>query len=179
MLSTKTKAASALGMGEDEFLVRLLSAVPATMLSVVAGNPWDVLKVRYQRGKAVKGTNGLASGDPRTVLALVRREGVFRGLYAGFWPNVFRNSIVGSSEMLAYSQFKRLLVTKAEFDEHDATTHLTSALGAGLTAAVLGSPMDVLGTRMMQPEAVESGKGFVRYGMDMLQKEGPASFCEV
>lgn len=132
------------------------------MVSVVAGNPWDVLKVgrtvflsvilfrsnvrltclkvRYQRGKAVKGTTTV-SGDPRTVMALVRREGLFRGLYAGFWPNVFRNSIVGSSEMVAYSQCKRLLVTNLEMGENNSSTHLASAFGAGLTAALLGSPM--------------------------------------
>ena len=110
------------------------------MISVVAGNPWDVLKVRYQRGKAVKGTI-TASGDPRTVMALVRREGILRGLYAGFWPNVFRNSIVGSSEMVAYSQCKRILATKFEMGKENSSTHLASALGAGLTAAVLGSPM--------------------------------------
>lgn len=61
---------------ENNWLPRVLSSVPSVVLSVCAGNPFDVLKVRYQRGKP---TTQYGSADPRTFAALVRSEGMVRG----------------------------------------------------------------------------------------------------
>lgn len=51
-------------------------------------------------------------------------------------------------EQVAYSECKTLLLSHAGV--HDGVgLHFTAGLGAGLAATVLGSPWDVIGTRLM------------------------------
>ena len=54
--------------------------------------------------------------------------------------------------------------------------HIVSSFGAALSAMLIGSPFDVLGTRLMQPEAVAEGKGLFRFIKDILGKEGVSGF---
>jgi hypothetical protein len=55
-------------------------------------------------------------------------------------------------------------------------THALASFGAALSALLIGSPFDVLGTRLMQPEAVAEGKGVLRFTADMLRTEGIGGF---
>jgi len=90
-------------------------------------------------------------------------------------PNLTRNVIVGSSELVAYYQTKQWLLHSCGFDD-TIGTHATASAVAGFTAAVLGSPMDTLASRVMQVDVVKSGISSRAYGMKMLQEEGFLAF---
>ena len=110
-----------------------------------------------------------------TIREIVMREGFFAGLYSGFLPNVSRNCAVGGAELVGYYQSKEILINSLGMD--DATpAHVTASFGAALSAMLIGSPFDVLGTRLMQPEAVAEGKGLLSFTRDMIQREGIGGF---
>ena len=151
---------------------KLLTAIPCSALSVCVANPADVLKVRFQKNAS---SYKHSSISPVTVKDIVMREGFFAGLYSGFLPNVTRNCAVGGAELVGYYQSKEILMNSIGMD--DATpAHIVASFGAALSAMLIGSPFDVLGTRLMQREAVAEGKGLVSFTRDILEKEGIRGF---
>ena len=151
---------------------KLLTAVPCAALSVCLANPADVLKVRFQKNAQAYTSSSIS---PHTVSAIVRREGFFGGLYSGFFPNVTRNCAVGGAELVGYFQSKECLINWLGF--RDATpAHIGASFGSAISALLIGSPFDVLGTRLMQPEAVAEGKSALQFTADMLRAEGLGGF---
>ena len=67
-----------------------------------------------------------------------------------------RNSIINCAELASYDQYKQMLISY-EIMNDDIPCHLTSAIGAGLTACIFGSPLDVLTTRHMTQPGKFSG----------------------
>jgi len=57
----------------------------------------------------------------------------------------------------------------------DVFTHIASALGAGLVACTVGSPVDVVKSRVMG-DSVGKYKGFVDCCVKTLAQEGPMAF---
>lgn len=158
-----------LGLNTDSVILKFVTAIPVTFLSMVVGNPFDVVKVRYQ-----KQPSNIWSCDPRLYRSIITSEGVLGGLYAGFVPNLVRNLCVGSAEIVAYYQSKDMLIKSGRPD--DTVTHVLASSFAGFTAAVLGSPMDVVGTRVMQKDVVASGVWWPRYALNMAREEGLQAF---
>jgi hypothetical protein len=151
---------------------KLLTAIPCSALSVCIANPADVLKVRFQKNPS---SYSHSSISPTTVQEIVMREGFFAGLYSGFLPNVSRNCAVGGAELVGYYQSKEILINNFGMD--DATpAHVGASFGAAMSAMLIGSPFDVLGTRLMQAEAVAEGKGLFSFAREMIEKEGIGGF---
>jgi len=69
------------------------------------------------------------------------------GLYAGYSPNLLRNTIISATEIVSYDLSKAQL--KAAGLSEGPLLHVAAGLSAGLAATVLGSPMDVVSTRIM------------------------------
>jgi len=159
----------------DSVALKLLTALPVTVFSMVIGNPWDVLKVRAQKAPSTAGTKRRFSIHPRIIARIVRNEGVIGGLYAGFAPNMVRNMVIGSSELVAYYQTKQWLIKTMGWQE-TIGTHCAASGVAGLTAAVLGSPMDTVASRVMQKQVVTSGISTSQYTLSMFQNEGMLAF---
>lgn len=61
---------------------------------------------------------------------------------------MFRNSIVNAAELASYDQFKDFFKTNAGLKE-GIPLHILSGLGAGFFAVCVGSPVDVIKSRMM------------------------------
>lgn len=74
-----------------------------------------------------------------------RQEGI-AGLWTGLTPNIARNAIVNAAEMASYDQVKSTLMGFGLKD--DVGTHILSGLGAGFFAVVVGSPVDVVKSRV-------------------------------
>jgi solute carrier family 25 uncoupling protein 8/9 len=96
----------------------------------------------------------LAPGAPRrypsafgAYAAIVRAEGV-RALWTGLGPNVARNALINAAELASYDQIKESLLASGLFQDN-VYCHLASGLGAGLVAVCVGSPVDVVKSRMM------------------------------
>ena len=153
-------------------MTKLITAIPCTALSVCAANPADVLKVRFQKNPNLYTSSSVS---PKTILDIVRREGIIGGLYSGFLPNVGRNCAVGGAELVGYYQSKQVLTSTFGLDD-SAPAHILASFGAAFSALAIGSPFDVLGTRLMQAEAVAEGKGLLQFTGDMLRSEGIRGF---
>lgn len=59
-----------------------------------------------------------------------------------------RNSVINAAELASYDQYKEM-VLKSGLLKDGIPCHLTCASMAGLTACIVGSPVDVLKTRIM------------------------------
>jgi solute carrier family 25 uncoupling protein 8/9 len=66
----------------------------------------------------------------------------------GYLPNVARNSTINAAELASYDQLKQTILRMGVMDD-GVGAHLASGAGAGFIATVVGSPVDVLKTRMM------------------------------
>jgi hypothetical protein len=105
---------------------------------------------------------------------MVKSEGFFNSLYAGFTPNLLRNMVVGTAELVGYFQSKQMLTGYGVPD--GLPLHVGASLLAAASAAAFGSPMDVVATRVMQPDVVKSGISWPAYTMQMVRNEGLFSF---
>jgi solute carrier family 25 uncoupling protein 8/9 len=96
-----------------------------------------------------------------------------KGLWVGWAPNVMRNSVINAAELASYDQFKELCIGMGM--PEGLAMHISCAFGAGFVACCVGSPVDVLKTRIMNRSP---GDGQSLGGMigGMLAKEGPLAF---
>ncbi len=85
---------------------------------------------------------------------IARTEGV-AGLWTGVGPNIGRNAIINAAELASYDQVKQSLLATGHFQDN-TLTHLLSGLGAGFVAVCVGSPVDVVKSRVMGDKVVRS-----------------------
>lgn len=72
-----------------------------------------------------------------------------RGLYSGLLPNICRNSIINAAELATYHEAKNYVITKFNYDPNNIFVHSMCGLFAGYMAVIVGSPIDVVKTRIM------------------------------
>merc|ERR1712020_398337 len=102
-------------------------------------------------------------------LDVIKKGGVV-GLWKGCIPNVQRAALVNLGDLTAYDQTKTFLVLKG-FDPDSKVTQALSSITAALTAATMGTPADVIKTRVMNQPLDNSGKGKYHSGsIDCLKK---------
>ncbi|XP_068867855.1 mitochondrial uncoupling protein 4 isoform X2 [Aphelocoma coerulescens] len=95
-------------------------------------------------------------------------EGGVRGLWAGWVPNVQRAALVNMGDLTTYDSVKHFLLLNTTLVDNSVTHSLSSAC-SGLVAAVLGTPADVVKTRIMNQPRDKQGKGLLyKSSMDCL-----------
>jgi len=124
----------------------------------LVASPADLVKVRLQ----MEGRRRLAGEKPREtnmygVMVSTVREGGILSLWRGAVPNVQRAALVNLGDLATYDQAKQYLVSSG-WPPDRAMTHALSSLAAGLAAATMGTPADVVKARMMA-QTVETGTG--------------------
>lgn len=141
-------------------------------IGISIANPTDLVKVRMQGQGQLPPAERPYSSSIDCYKKTFAKDGV-KGLWVGWGPNVMRNSVINASELAAYDQFKQMCMQVGMPD--GLPTHVTCAFGAGAVACTVGSPVDVMKTRIMnmQPGKGETVAGLVR---NMLTKEGPMAF---
>ncbi len=81
------------------------------------------------------------------------------GLWKGLGPNIARNAIINAAELASYDQIKVSLLATGLFGDN-VLTHLVAGLGAGFFAVCVGSPVDVVKSRVMGAcDLASQGKG--------------------
>jgi len=125
-------------------------------------NPFDLVKVQMQAEgrRKMQGLPPRVKVDPHNFSAYFQaalRAGGWRSLWAGCWPNVQRSALVNLGDLTAYDSTKNYLL-KLGFPD-SRLLYFFSSLGAGLVSAVLGTPADVVKTRMMNQPVTPDGKG--------------------
>lgn len=103
---------------------------------------------------------------------IARTEGI-AGLWTGWAPNVARNSIINAAELASYDQIKEFLLKSGVPD--GLGNHILSGLGAGFFAVCIGSPVDVVKSRIMGDTAGRY-KNFIDCFVKTAVQEGPLAF---
>lgn len=101
-------------------------------------------------------------------------EGGFANLWTGIGPNIMRNCIVNAAELASYDTYKQYAISSGWFKDN-AFCHVFCASCCGITACVVGSPVDVLKTRIMNaPKGTYSSP--IACAVDTMKTEGPGAF---
>ncbi len=136
----------------------LLKKIAIGVLAGGAGNfiatPTDLVKIRMVNDHTGERYSGLADAFSK----IYREEGGFFSLYKGCWPNATRAAVVGAAELATYDKFKDMLVERGGMAETGKKTHFTASSLAGLVAAVVSNPVDVVKTRYMNQDSRQAGK---------------------
>jgi len=135
-------------------------------------NPFDLVKVQMQaEGKRIM------QGHPPRVTShtftayfqAALKQGGWRTLWAGCWPNVQRSALVNLGDLTTYDTAKNHFLTMGVADGRPL--YFISSMCAGLVSAILGTPADVVKTRMMNQPRCDSGKGlYYANSFDCLKK---------
>ena len=134
--------------GDISLGTKIAAGLTTGALGIAVASPTDLVKVRMQsEGKLAPGQ---ARRYPSAFAAygiIARQEGV-RALWTGLGPNMARNAIINAAELASYDQIKQTLLRSGVFND-DIYCHIASGLGAGFFAVCVGSPVDVVKSRMM------------------------------
>ncbi|GLH04718.1 Mitochondrial uncoupling protein 4C [Gryllus bimaculatus] len=152
-----------------------ISGVTSGALAQFVASPTDLVKVHVQ----MEGRRRLLGQPPRVrgawhAFRKIVAEGGVRGLWKGSIPNVQRAALVNLGDLTTYDSAKRFILTHTALpDSH--LTHMLSSACAGLVAATMGTPADVVKTRIMNQPTDASG----RYpDSKSTKKFGPDHFFE-
>jgi len=96
------------------------------------------------------------------------------GLWVGVVPNIMRNSIINAAELASYDSYKQL-ATQTLGMKDGLALHSLCAFGAGFNAVIVGSPVDVLKTRLMNKVAGQTTNPITMIG-SIFKNEGPMAF---
>jgi len=139
-------------------------------IAQLSANPMDLVKVQLQ----MEGRRSLEGKPPRVkgvfeALFRIWKEAGIRGLWRGWAPNVQRGALVNLGDLTTYDSAKRFLLQNTSVKDGTGL-HVLSSLMAGFVASLMGTPADVVKTRVMN-QPTENGKGiYYKNSMDCLRK---------
>ena len=144
---------------EMGLLDRAVMGMVAGGLAQAVASPADLIKVRMQM-EGRRRLQGLPSRVTTIRAALLQalREGGLTSLWKGAGPNVQRAALVNLGDLTTYDQTKTALVGQG-WAPTSWLTHGLSSLVAGLAAATLGTPADVIKARVMNQPVDHRGRG--------------------
>lgn len=142
----------------NHVLKSLCVGVFAGALGQFLASPVDLVKVRMQ----MEGRRLLQGLPPRVTntsqaLRNILREGGISGLWKGWAPNVYRAALVNLGDLTTYDRAKRLILANTNLEDNYISHSLASGC-SGFIAAILGTPADVIRTRVMNQPT--DGKGY-------------------
>ncbi|XP_078178592.1 mitochondrial uncoupling protein 1-like [Carex rostrata] len=141
-------------VGDISLSTKIFAALTTGAIAIIVANPTDLVKVRLQsEGKLAAGAKRRYSGALSAYATIIRQEGL-GALWTGLGPNIARNAIVNAAELASYDQVKQTIL-KIGFADN-VWAHLLAGLGAGFFAVCIGSPIDVVKSRMMGDPSYKS-----------------------
>ncbi|OVA15545.1 Mitochondrial brown fat uncoupling protein [Macleaya cordata] len=159
-------------VGDVPLFKKILAALTTGALAIAVANPTDLVKVRLQsEGKLPAGAPRRYTGALNAYSTIVRQEGV-GALWTGIGPNIARNAIINAAELASYDQVKQTILKLPGFKD-DVFTQLLAGLGAGFFAVCIGSPVDVVKSRMMGDSTYKST---IDCFIKTLKYDGPLAF---
>lgn len=137
----------------------------------LSGNGADICNVRMQGDAALppeRRRNYKHAIDG--MLRMAREEGGIRSWFRGMGPNSLRASIMTASQLASYDVFKKMILGWTSLGDGLAT-HFSASFLAGVVAATVTSPVDVVKTRVMSASHKE--QGIIGLVVGITKKEGP------
>jgi solute carrier family 25 uncoupling protein 8/9 len=159
---------------------KVLAGLASGAIGILVANPTDLVKVRMQsEGRLAAGQAPRYTGVLNAYSTIVKQEGL-RGLWTGIGPAVMRNSIINATEMASYDTAKEALIGQGMKD--GLPVQFGAGLAAGLMATLVGSPVDLVKTRVMAARSLGAASGAPAYSgaidciVKTLRHEGPGAF---
>ncbi|XP_034622534.1 mitochondrial uncoupling protein 4 isoform X2 [Trachemys scripta elegans] len=157
---------SVLGRAEDESFPLWRSVVGGMSAGAIGqffASPTDLVKVQMQmEGKRRLEGKPLRFRGVHHAFVKILSEGGIRGLWAGWVPNVQRAALVNMGDICTYSSVKvseaMLIYTNMFFLQ---IVFFIDSVCSGLVAAILGTPADVVKTRIMNQPRDKQGRGLL------------------
>lgn len=155
-------------------LQKILAGMTTGAMGITVANPTDVVKIRLQAQGRLPLAERPYKSSTDCYRQIVAKDGV-PGLWVGLAPNIMRNSIINAAEIASYDQYKQIMTQNVGLSPTALTTHVICAFLSGFNACVVGSPVDVLKTRMMNktPGQPSSLVGIVG---DIVRNQGMMTF---
>lgn len=134
---------------DNPSLPRLISiGTLAGLLGGIAGNPADVLNVRMQRDAGLPPDRRRNYQNALSGLVRMGREEGVRSWMTGWLPNAARASVHTAGQLVSYDIAKAGLMKYLEVGD-TVGTQLTASFMAGVVAATVTNPIDVVKTQVM------------------------------
>ena len=133
-------------------------------------SPTDLVKVQMQMEgrRSLEGYSKRFNGTFHAFRVIFKERGM-RGLWRGWVPNCQRAALVNLGDLTTYDSVKHIILRKFNMKD-DYVIHTLSSICSGLIAATIGTPADVIKTRIMnEPELY---KGSVDCFMKAVKNEG-------
>ncbi|VDP88376.1 unnamed protein product [Echinostoma caproni] len=115
-----------------------------------------------------------SSGLVRTFKQLLAEGGV-TGLWRGGLPNVQRAALINMGELTTYDTAKRWYAIRFQLED-GPFLHICSSATSGFVAAIVGTPADMIKTRIMNQRASHSDglfyKGVIDCATKVVRNEG-------
>ncbi|KAF2879073.1 hypothetical protein ILUMI_27082 [Ignelater luminosus] len=134
-------------------------------------SPTDLLKVQLQmEGKRkMMGLPARVDGLSDAFKKVWNASG-YKGLWKGSIPNVQRAALVNLGDLTTYDYAKRFILMNTTLKDNHFV-HVVSSFCAGFMAATMGTPADVIKTRVMNQPVDKDGRGLLyKSSIDCLLK---------
>uniref|UniRef100_A0A8C7LE03 Solute carrier family 25 member 27 n=1 Tax=Oncorhynchus kisutch TaxID=8019 RepID=A0A8C7LE03_ONCKI len=153
-----------LGRSEDDHFPLWKAAIGGMLAGAVGqfmASPTDLVKVQMQ----MEGRRRLEGKPPRVhgvyhAFLKIVSEGGIRALWAGWVPNVQRAALVNLGDLTTYDTVKHFLLRNTSLQDTSLCHGLASTC-SGLVAATMGTPADVIKTRIMNQPRGPNGRGIL------------------
>ena len=155
-------------------LQKILAGMATGAIGISVANPTDVVKIRLQAQGRLPKEQRPYKGSMDCYSKIIAEKGV-TGLWIGIAPNIMRNSIINAAEIASYDQYKQIAVQTIGMNPTAFSTHFCCAFASGFNAVIVGSPVDVLKTRMMNATPGQPS-GFFGIVSDIVRNQGLATF---
>lgn len=164
MLSYEQLRESRLGRNEDGSFPLWKSGLGAMVAGAIGqffASPTDLVKVQMQMEgrRRVEGKPPRVQGAYHAFVKIISEGGV-RGLWAGWVPNVQRAALVNLGDLATYDSVKHVLLQNTALQDN-IKCHGLSSICSGLVAAAMGTPADVIKTRIMNQPRDSYGRGLL------------------
>ncbi|KAF4452049.1 putative dicarboxylate carrier protein [Fusarium austroafricanum] len=135
--------------GRDPGFATLVAlAAGSGFVGGIAGNFADVLNVRMQHDAALPPAERRNYRHAFDGMVRMAREEGPKSMFRGWLPNSGRAMFMTAGQLASYDVSKSLLLQYTPMEDN-LKTHFTASFIAGLVAATVTSPIDVIKTRVM------------------------------
>merc|ERR1711920_765411 len=138
--------------------IKLLAGGITGSVGSAIATPTDLVKVRMQSEGALDPNQKPRYKNTFAAFKDIYRTEHIRGLWRGVGPTVQRAALVTASQIPSYDHMKHTILNHGLMDE-GVKLHIVCSMFAGLVAATVTSPVDVIKTRMMNQDTNAANRG--------------------
>ena len=167
---------------DPRLIENIVSGIMSGAIGITVANPTDVIKVRMIMNGQPTYVNGVMTPVERLYkntldcfIKSYQKDGIYKGYWAGWLPNVVRNSIVNPAELATYFYVKNLFLKHTSMPDN-YILHIMCGFLAGFVASLFGNPIEVVRTRLMDDKKGEYKRSAFTAFSKILKNEGIFAF---